>query len=120
VKCVGTHGLGYFKLFSPKINWSPSRSVLILYRAMYLVCSWVFHTQFLKCRQGCFVPWGRCYGNYFLRFLPILGEKIGVFLKNQCYDQNFAYFIFVLSQKSQYFSLIFWRNFVFNHNFDHR
>jgi hypothetical protein len=26
----------------------------------------------------------------FLRFVPIFGEKIGVFLKNQCYDQNFA------------------------------
>jgi hypothetical protein len=26
------------------------------------------------------------------------GEKIGVFLKNQYYDQDFAYFSFVLSQ----------------------
>jgi hypothetical protein len=26
----------------------------------------------------------------FLRFLPIFGEKIGVFLKNQYYDQIFA------------------------------
>jgi hypothetical protein len=26
----------------------------------------------------------------FLRFFPILGEKIGVFLKNQCYDHNFC------------------------------
>jgi hypothetical protein len=26
----------------------------------------------------------------FLRFLPIFGEKIGVFLKNQRYDLNFA------------------------------
>jgi hypothetical protein len=33
---------------------------------------------------------GRCYDHNFLRFLPIFGEKIGVFLKNQCYDQNFA------------------------------
>jgi ankyrin repeat protein len=32
----------------------------------------------------------RCYDNNFLRFLTIFGEKIGVFLKNQCYDQNFA------------------------------
>jgi hypothetical protein len=30
-----------------------------------------------------------------------------VFLKNQCYDQNFAYFSFVLSQKRQIFSLNF-------------
>jgi hypothetical protein len=26
-------------------------------------------------------------GHNFLQFLPIFGEKIGVFLKNQCYDQ---------------------------------
>jgi hypothetical protein len=32
----------------------------------------------------------RCYDHNFLRFLTIFGEKIGVFLKNQCYDQNFA------------------------------
>jgi hypothetical protein len=30
-------------------------------------------------------------------------RKIGVFLKNQCYDQNFAYFSFVFSQKRQFF-----------------
>jgi hypothetical protein len=30
---------------------------------------------------------GRCY---FLLFLPIFGEKFGVFLKNQCYDHLFA------------------------------
>jgi hypothetical protein len=29
---------------------------------------------------------GRFYDNNFLRFLPIFSEKIGVFLKNQCYD----------------------------------
>jgi hypothetical protein len=33
---------------------------------------------------------GRCYDHNFLRFLTIFGEKIGVFLKNQCYDQNFG------------------------------
>jgi hypothetical protein len=26
----------------------------------------------------------------FSAILTIFGEKIGVFLKNQCYDQNFA------------------------------
>jgi hypothetical protein len=35
-------------------------------------------------------PRGRCYDYNFLRFLTIFGEKIGVFLKNQCYDQHFA------------------------------
>jgi hypothetical protein len=29
---------------------------------------------------------GRCYDHNFLRFSTIFGEKIGVFLKNQCYD----------------------------------
>jgi hypothetical protein len=37
-----------------------------------------------------FESWGRCYDHNFLRFLTIFGEKIGVFLENQCYDQNFA------------------------------
>jgi hypothetical protein len=31
-----------------------------------------------------------CYDHNFPRFLTIFGEKIGVFLKNQCYDQIFA------------------------------
>jgi hypothetical protein len=47
-------------------------------------------------------PWGRCYDHNFLRFLPIFGEKIGVFSKNQCCDQLFSKF--VLSQKRQFFS----------------
>jgi hypothetical protein len=34
--------------------------------------------------------WGQCYDHNFLRFSTIFGEKIGVFFKNQCYDQNFA------------------------------
>jgi hypothetical protein len=33
---------------------------------------------------------GRCYDHNFLRFSTIFGDKIGVFLKNQCYDQNYA------------------------------
>jgi hypothetical protein len=36
--------------------------------------------------------------------LTIFCEKIGVFLKNQYYDQNFAQFSFVLSQKRQFFA----------------
>jgi hypothetical protein len=34
--------------------------------------------------------WGRCYDHNFLRFLPTFSEKIGAFLKKQCYEQNFA------------------------------
>jgi hypothetical protein len=50
---------------------------------------------------------GRCYDHNFLQFLPIFGKKIGIFLKNQCYEQKFAYFSFVLSQKRQFFFAIF-------------
>jgi hypothetical protein len=32
----------------------------------------------------------RCYDHNFLLFLTIFGEKIGVFLKNQCYDVTFC------------------------------
>jgi hypothetical protein len=34
--------------------------------------------------------WGRCYDHNFLRFLPIFGETIGIFLNNQCCDHIFA------------------------------
>jgi hypothetical protein len=37
--------------------------------------------------------------------------KIGVFLKNQCYDQNFAKFGFVLSQKTPIFPRFFGEKF---------
>jgi hypothetical protein len=47
--------------------------------------------------------WGRCYDHNVLRFSPIFGEKIGVFLQNQFYDQLFSKFSFVLSQKRQFF-----------------
>jgi hypothetical protein len=43
----------------------------------------------------------------FLRFLLIFGGKNGVFLKNQCYDQFFSKFGFVLSKKTPIFSLNF-------------
>jgi hypothetical protein len=50
---------------------------------------------------------GRCYDHNFLRIWTIFGEKIDVFLKNQCYDQFFSKFSFVLSQKTPMFSLNF-------------
>jgi hypothetical protein len=46
----------------------------------------------------------------FLRFSIIFCEKNGVFLKNQCYDQIFALFSFVLSQKRQFFRQNFAKN----------
>jgi hypothetical protein len=43
--------------------------------------------------------WGRCYDHNFLRFGTIFGEKNGVFLKNQGYDQTCALFSSVFGQK---------------------
>jgi hypothetical protein len=62
------------------------------------------------------MTWGGCYDHNFLRFFPISGEKIGVFLKYQCYDQLFSKFSFVLSQKRQFFRKIFRRKYLKNHN----
>jgi hypothetical protein len=45
--------------------------------------------------------------SHFLRFSPIFCEQIGVFLRNQCYDQIFAQFSSVLSQKRQFFGPIY-------------
>jgi hypothetical protein len=58
---------------------------------------------FQKKQYKCLSTRGRCYPN-FLRFLPIFGEKNGVFLKNQCYDQIFAQLRFVSSKKRQFFA----------------
>jgi hypothetical protein len=33
---------------------------------------------------------GRCYDHNSLRFLPIFGENVDVFFKNQCYEQIFS------------------------------
>jgi hypothetical protein len=54
--------------------------------------------------------WDRRYDHNFLRFLTIFGEKIGVFIKNQCYDELFSKFSFVLSQKRQFFAEFFSEN----------
>jgi hypothetical protein len=63
--------------------------------------------------RNCFLKltWGRCYDHNFLRFFPIFGEKIDVFLKYQCYDQLFSKFSFVLSQKRRFFRKIFRRKY---------
>jgi hypothetical protein len=51
---------------------------------------------------------GRCYDHNFLRFSPIFGEKIAVFLKNQCYDQFFN--SSSLSKKRQNFRRKYFKN----------
>jgi hypothetical protein len=42
--------------------------------------------------------------------LTNFGGEIGGFLENQCYDQIFAYFSFVLSQKRHFFAEFFGEN----------
>jgi hypothetical protein len=83
-----------------------------------LISFWLFLLSFLKKlsfvneshRQQRFWIRGRCYDHNFRRFFPILGEKIGVFLKYQCYDKLFSKFSFVLSQKASFFAKIFGEN----------
>jgi hypothetical protein len=38
------------------------------------------------------------------RFLPIFGETIGVFLKNQCYDQLFQKIAVVCAENAKFFA----------------
>jgi hypothetical protein len=52
----------------------------------------------------------RGYDHNFRRIGTIFGGKIVVFLKNQCYYQIFSKFIFVLSQKRQFFATFFSEN----------
>jgi hypothetical protein len=52
----------------------------------------------------------------FCDFWQFSAKKIGVFLKNQCYDQLFSKFSFVLSQKHQFFRRIFRQKYFKNHN----
>jgi hypothetical protein len=46
----------------------------------------------------------------FANFRQFSEKKIDVFLKNQFYDQNFALFSFVLSQKRQLLAIFFGEN----------
>jgi hypothetical protein len=61
-------------------------------------------------------PGGQCYDQNFCDFRQFSAKKIGVFLINQCHDEIFAKFSFVLSQKRQFFRQIFWRKYFKNHN----
>jgi hypothetical protein len=64
----------------------------------------------LKRKQKRCLLRGRCYGRNFRRFLPILGEKIGVFLKNQCCDHFFAKINSSLRKKGKIFAKFFGKN----------
>jgi hypothetical protein len=46
----------------------------------------------------------------FCDFWQFWAEKIGVFLKSQRYDQNYAYFSFALSKKRHFFAEFFGEN----------
>jgi hypothetical protein len=47
---------------------------------------------------------------WFSAILDNFRQKNGFFLKNECYDQNFAQFNFVLSQKANFFADFFGEN----------
>jgi hypothetical protein len=53
---------------------------------------------------------GRCYDNNFRRFFPIFGEKIGVFLKYQCYDQLFKNLALFWVKNANFFAKFFGEN----------
>jgi hypothetical protein len=69
-----------------KTGWKTYRSYLNIVWAKFWVI--FFHKSIRS-------PWGRCYDHNFLRFFSIFGEKIGVFIKNQRYDQLFSKLGFV-------------------------
>jgi hypothetical protein len=55
-------------------------------------------------------PGGRCFDHNFLQFLPIFGEKNGVFLKNQCYDQIFENWALFWVKNANFFAKFFGEN----------
>jgi hypothetical protein len=63
---------------------------------------------------------GSMFWSQFSAIFANFRRKMGVFLKKQCYDQDFEYFSFVLSQKRQLFRWIFRRKYLKNHNIDPR
>jgi hypothetical protein len=75
---------------------------LRIWRCMISLCD-TFYTFSRRSNIGKEASRGRCYDHNFLRFFPIFGEKIGVFLKYQSYDQLFSKFSFVLSRKNANF-----------------
>jgi hypothetical protein len=54
--------------------------------------------------------WGRCYDHNFLRFFLIFSEKIGVFLKYQCYDQFFQNLALFWVKNANFFAKFFGEN----------
>jgi hypothetical protein len=85
----------------------------IALRKVFELCTSYNLQTWLTCWAN---TWGRCYDHNFLRFFSIFGEKVGVFIKNQCYDQLFSKLGFVLRQKRQFFRWIFRRKYLKNHN----
>jgi hypothetical protein len=62
---------------------------------------------------GAIFCWDRCYDHNFLRFSV---KKLAFFLKNEYFDQFFAYFCFVLNLKTPIFRQFLRRIFFKNHN----
>jgi hypothetical protein len=81
-----------------------------IFSSTFIKCSTTALARNCKLKSRKIGSRGRCYDHNFLRFFPIFGEKIGVFLKYQCYDQLFSKFSFVSSQKRQFFAKFFGEN----------
>jgi hypothetical protein len=67
----------------------------------------------LKPKQG---DLGPMLWSQFSAIFDNFRQKIGVFLKKQCYGKIFAQFSFALSQKRQFFAEFFGENILKNHN----
>jgi hypothetical protein len=66
--------------------------------------------KFEEFSLACRVKRGRCYDHNFERFLPIFGEKIGIFLKNHRCDHIFAKVAAVCAKNAKIFAKIFGEN----------
>jgi hypothetical protein len=75
-----------------------------------------YHWDSILICQYIYIALGSMLWSQFSAIFDNFRRKNWRFLKNQCYDQNFAKFSFILSQKRQFFRWIFWRKYFKNHN----
>jgi hypothetical protein len=73
---------------------------------MYAILKCPAHGIVAKCRI-----WGPCCDRNFLRFSPIFGEPIGVFITKQCYDPIFVLASSNLGKKWPHFRQIFYQKY---------
>jgi hypothetical protein len=74
---------------------------------------WIVAYSILQVLKYILLFWPRRYDHNFMRFSSISGEKIGAFLRNQCYDPIFATISSILYQKRKFCRQIFRRKYFF-------